>query len=448
MGFSPDPQARVRCLHLSKRCLQCHLQHEFTINIKTNLLQGWFAHDQVDMTLRIKILREKGSGFILIFLLLGILSGCVLPMESIFPGDPVNTTTSRMIPKLSVTPTATRTATATSQPTAQPTLARTMPTATPKPPPTFQTDTLYRGIEPVNYLQNTCQYLYDRWHPDHASPGTVVVPIMYHGIRKAGGSVQDNITVTQKYFEETMQHARELGYETITMQQLEKFLQHNAYIPPLSMLLIIDDRRLGTVREHFLPVLAENHWTLTMAYITGVINQQEWRQVKEVLATGLVEIQAHGYLHNGETYFTEYTPEEIIHTEIYGPIDAFEENLGYRPTAFIFPGGDFTPRSVEVVREAGYQLGFTIHARGPIMFNWIPQGEKERTIGEPLLTLPRYWSTSAYDSLDSALELGRAAAAFAGKQRMSELSWYSNYCGDYPPIPLPLYEGTCESCQK
>ena len=248
--------------------------------------------------------------------------------------------------------------------------------------------------------------------------------------------MQDNITVTQKYFETW--RTQRIGFETITMRQLENFLQHNAYIPPRSLLLIIDDRRLGTVREHFLPVLMENHWTLTMAYITGVINQQEWKQVKDVLATGRVEIQAHGFLHNGETYFTDYTPDDVIHDEIYRPIEAFETNLGYRPIAFIFPGGDFTAKSVKVVREAGYQLGFTIHARGPIMFNWIPQGEKERSIGEPLLTLPRYWSTSAYIDLDKALELGKAAAVFAEKQRLNELSWYRSYCTAYPAIPIPL----------
>lgn len=340
------------------------------------------------------------------------------------------------------------TATVTSKPTRLPTATKPSPTPTPESLLTFQTDSLYQGIEPVNYLQDTCQYLYNRWHPDNASPGTIVVPIMYHGVRKAGGSVQDNITVTQKYFEETMAHAKELGFETITMRQLENFLQHNAYIPPRSLLLIIDDRRLGTVREHFLPVLIENHWTLTMAYITGVINQQEWKQVKDVLATGRVEIQAHGFLHNGETYFTDYTPDDVIHDEIYRPIEAFETNLGYRPIAFIFPGGDFTAKSVKVVREAGYQLGFTIHARGPIMFNWIPQGEKERSIGEPLLTLPRYWSTSAYIDLDKALELGKAAAVFAEKQRLNELSWYRSYCTAYPAIPIPLVKETCEDCRK
>ena len=53
-----------------------------------------------------------------------------------------------------------------------------------------------------------------------------------------------------------------------------------------------------------------------MAYITGVINEQEWSQLKDVLARGHVEVQAHGFMHNGETYITKWTSEEIIRQEL------------------------------------------------------------------------------------------------------------------------------------
>lgn len=316
------------------------------------------------------------------------------------------------------------------------------PTAPPQftetPPPLgIFSPRLNKGIVPVAYLQDTCQYLADRWNPQNAQPGTIVVPIMFHGVRKEGGTVSDNITVTEKYFKETMQHAVDWGFQTITTQQLVAFLQHNAYIPPRSLLLIIDDRRLGTVRNHFLPILQQNNWTMVMAYITGVADQREWQEIKSVLASGRVEIQAHGFLHNGSTYFTENTPPEVVHQEIYEPITAFEENLGYRPIAFIWPGGNFTPQTVVEVRKAGYQLGFTAYARGPVLFNWIPQGEQERLAGDPLLLLPRYWSTAASMNLDQAVELGQQAAEYARQNQQSELEWYERYCRPtYPPISL------------
>lgn len=298
---------------------------------------------------------------------------------------------------------------------------------------------LAKDVKPVSYL-DTCEYLAARWNPENAQPGSIVVPIMYHSIRKEGGSVNDNITVTEKYFKETLQHAAELGFQTIRIDQLAAFLQRNAYIPPRSLLLIIDDRRLGTVRNHFMPVLEQNQWTLVMAYITGVADQREWREIKSVLASGRVEIEAHGFLHNGATYFTEKTSADVIHQEIYDPILAFEENLGFRPRVFIWPGGNFTPTTVAEADKAGYQLGFTAYARGPLMFNWIPQGEPERRTGNPLLLLPRYWSTAAYVNLDQAVELGQQAADFANENRRAELDWYNRYCSGYPRIDIDSIE--------
>lgn len=325
-----------------------------------------------------------------------------------------------------------------------PELPATVPSSTPTPMPLpVFTPRLITGISPETYLADVCQYLQDRWTDGKALPGTVVMPVMYHGIRKEGGSVSDNITVTQKYFEETMQHAKELGFETITISELERFLQSNDYIPPRSLLLIIDDRRLGTVKTHFLPVLEANQWHLVMAYITGVMNDQEWSQVKEVLDTGLVELQAHGFLHNGQTYITEFTSEEIMRQEIFDPINTIEEHLGYRPDAFIWPGGNYNKRSVELAREAGYSLGFTVRARGPVMFNWVPLGDEERQVNDPLMVLPRYWSTAAFVNLDEVVQYADQAIEFARVNRDAELKYYKTYCSQYAPMvnPMQIEEG-------
>ena len=300
------------------------------------------------------------------------------------------------------------------------------------------------GVKSVSYLPDPCMVLGARWNPDNAAPGTVVVPVMFHGISAAGPRGRDNITIRTDYFEASMEKAHKLGFETITMQQLVDFLQHNAYIPPRSLLLIIDDRRLGTVREHFLPLLKKYDWTLTMAYITGVINEQEWNQVRDVLDSGHVELQAHGYLHNGETYITQWTSDEVIHQELFAPIQAFEEHLGYRPIGYIWPGGNFNLTSVTMAREAEYQVAFTAFARGPLLFNWVPQGEPERDLGDPLMTLPRYWSTTFYRNLDFALEIGSAAAAQAESQRLDEINWYRSNCPAYPPLSIPLQNETNE----
>jgi len=81
-----------------------------------------------------------------------------------------------------------------------------------------------------------------------------------------------------------------------------------------------------------------------------------------------------------------------------------------------------------MARQAGYRLGFTASARGPLLFNWIPLGEAERAASDPLMVLPRYWSTTASANLDTALQFSQAAKTFASQNKTAELNWYNTYC--------------------
>jgi hypothetical protein len=226
-----------------------------------------------------------------------------------------------------------------------------------------------------------------------------------------------------------MQHAHDLGFETITADQLVDFLEHNAKIPPRSMILIVDDRRPGVVREHFLPYLEKFNWSVTLGYITGPAPASEWQQLETLAATGHIDMQVHGFLHNGSTYFVPETPETTVLRELYAPIPLIYAHLGTWPVAFIWPGGNFTQRSVDVAQQAHYHLGFTAFARGPLFYNWVPQGIEERALSRPLMLLPRYWSTAAYYNLDEAVQLSEQAKVFADQHKAEELTYQREHCG-------------------
>ncbi len=295
----------------------------------------------------------------------------------------------------------------------------------------FSTSLLRPGVTGEAYL-DPCRYLQYQWDTNRSAPGTVVVPIMFHSITQPGKTPQENTAITAEYFAEIIRHARELGFETITSGDLLRFLKYNESIPPRSMIFIVDDRRLGVVQEHFLPVLEANDWTVTLAYITGAATETEWTRMEELLKTNRLDVQAHGFLHNGSTYFTKWTPEDVIQQEIWKPISLIEQHTGERPLAFIWPGGNFTPRSIEVAHTAGYQLGFTAYSRGPLMFNWIPLGQPERDMQDPLMVLPRAWSTAAYVNLDEAVAISNQYIAFSASRKIQELLYYYTQC----PAPL------------
>jgi peptidoglycan/xylan/chitin deacetylase (PgdA/CDA1 family) len=281
----------------------------------------------------------------------------------------------------------------------------------------------------------TCDYLTNRWNPEKSKPGTIIVPVMYHSIRQRGRELQDNMQVTQDYFEYSMSYAKTLGFETITTDELVGFLYQNDPIPERSMILIIDDRRLGVVRDHFMAFLNANDWTLTLAYITGIARADEWQEFERLNVDGRLDLQAHGFYHNQDTYITQFTPLEVVREEIYNPIPVIEEHTGKKPLAFIWPGGNYTKEAVEIAREAGYRVGFTIQSRGPIMFNWIPLGLEESQVNDPLMVLPRIWSNSITLDLDRAVLISESAKEFALQNKTAEYEWFQIYCSDYPPLP-------------
>ena len=304
------------------------------------------------------------------------------------------------------------------------------PNVTPEPPPVFQSNKLLRGAKPVAYIDDACEYLRLRWDLDNAAPGTIIVPIMYHRVREKPGERG----VNEAYFKQTMRKAHELGFQTITAEQAADFLERNAKIPPRSLMLFVDDRRVPVINKHFMPFLKRYDWTVISAWIIANTDERPglWERIEAAYQTGHVDVQSHGLRH---LYMIPGTPKKKIREELYGPFPYFEEHFGYRPVAFIWPGGNYTPYAVRVAREAGYRIGFTIFPNGPVMFNWIPLQKAERKVGDPLLLLPRYHANSVKEQLPIAVEMGEKAKAQALAHYPQEAAWYREHCGGELPRP-------------
>lgn len=302
----------------------------------------------------------------------------------------------------------------------------------PFPGEMFNSEILWDDVEPVEYLEDRCEYLRMRWDPNNSPPGTIVAPIMFHSVRKSGRPISDSTSISEEYFHNVLAHAKELGFETITTEELIGFLISNAQIPPRSMIMILDDRRPG-VTERFIPFLVANDWTLTLGWIIEDQREYLWDWMETLAESGRLDVQSHGYWHR---YIVEETSEEFLIEEIFDPIPILKEHFGYRPIAIIWPGGNFTKQSVQIAHEAEFQIGFSAYAHGPLLFNWIPQSEAEMAIGDPIMTLPRYWSPMAWRNLDQTVEISANARTHAIEQYPLEAEWYRQSCGgELPPPP-------------
>ncbi len=356
-------------------------------------------------------------------------------------------------------PTPEPTASMTETPTPPPPTETPLPSPTPIPPTstpirtppslpgTFQSSILNPLDVPVTYVADTCEYLKDRWDVNNSTPGTTVMVIMIHGVNKQASADMPYNAVTREAMKRIYKHLAEVGFQTITMEQMADFMEHNAAIPYRSVVFLVDDRHYAEYyTDNFIPYLQKYGWkTVTNAWISDVsLNPAIYPELQDLVKQGYLDMQAHGFQHNNN--ITNASSEDYIHQEIYKPKEVIAEYFGNDPVAFIWPGGSFTKRGIEVAREAGYRLGFTVNPRGPVMFNWVPQSSQtdparpsylpEAEMGDPLMTLPRYWSTDALYRIDEVINIGDQAHAEAAQNQATELEYYDIVCKDtYGPIP-------------
>jgi hypothetical protein len=310
-------------------------------------------------------------------------------------------------------------------------------------PAVYTSGTLNKVDTPHAYIQDTCEYLKDRWDPNKSAPGTVVMAVMFHSI--TGGNVTGVDQVSHTDFEYIMRDLHDQGFETVTSQQLVDFLYSNAKIPSRSVILIVDDRKRAENFEiNFRPYYEQWGWTVTNAWISVPDPDSLWDEHAELIKEGWVDYQAHGVVHN--INITAESTDDFIKSELYGSIERITQHTGRPPVAYIWPGGSFTKRGVDIALEAGYKIGFSINPRGPIMFNWVPQADAidlgrpsfipEGPAGNPLMTLPRYWDTDVRYHIDEVRQLGKEAAAQAEQNKSVELEYYDIVCAPkLGPIP-------------
>ncbi len=369
------------------------------------------------------------SFFRFLLFLIFVLSACSAPAPTTGTLPIASPTASRSVGSVAVTASAIP-STAWLVSTASPT------TPLPALPAPFQTSLLNPLDTPHTYIQDQCTYLHDKWSSVNSVPGTLVMVIMFHKITNA--TLTSNDEISEFNFRRLMKSLHEDDFQAITTLQLDGFLEHNARIPPRSVLLVVDDRKTRQYFDrYFYQYWIEYGWPVVNAWIsTDLTTSDLWHQQEALNAEGRVDYQAHGYVH--DIPISSNSSTTYIMGELQKPLEVFQQHFQKLPIAVIWPGGGFTPKAASLARTLGYRLGFTINPRGPILFNWVPLADQfdpqrptwieEGPVKDPLMVLPRYWDTDAVLHLDDVLKIGQAAAAYAEANKPAEMDYYINVC--------------------
>jgi polysaccharide deacetylase len=328
----------------------------------------------------------------------------------------------------------------------QPT-AISLPTDTPIPlptairtPPTLPTTFVASQLNPVDtphtYMQDTCQYLKDKWTSTNSAPGTIAIVVMFHGIIQGQAETANQIGVAD--FKKIMNDLHDMGFQAINTQQLADFLYNNVKIPERSVLLVVDDRHTAqNFNDHFREYWQQWGWPVVNGWISAFGGQDQFLQENVALSKeGWVDYQSHGYIHN--INMSNDSTDEFLTHELKDSMLNIQQYFNKTPIAIIWPGGGFGSKTVQFARKFDYKLGFTINPRGPLMFNWIPQADvvdpnrpvylPEGPAGDPLMTLPRYWDTDIRAHLDDIRNIGKDATAYADQNKATELEYYDIMC--------------------
>ncbi len=381
---------------------------------------------------------------IAIFFFSALLSGCNVPQPDVETADMEPTVSSENLMATAqseiaasmptaVPPTPTQSASETpAEPTPDPNL----------PPPVlpeiFTSELLNPRDVPHTYEPDVCRFLKNRWDSGKAAPGTVVMVIMYHSIVSGDESAvrYDNQVSSEKH-NQTMENLKAQGFEAIDMNQFANFMLNNDYIPERSALIISDDRHHeGYWRDHFKPYFEKYGWRVVNAWISAPDTTADlWAGNQKVDQEGYVDHQAHGVVHN--INMNDSSTDEFIYGELQGSVDKITEYFGERPIGIIWPGGNFGFRPIEIAKETGYKVGFTVNPRGPVMYNWIPLLDEDDPTRpsflkdgnqDPLFVIPRYWNTDASQHIDTVRQIGKAAQDYIYANRETEITYYNRIC--------------------
>lgn len=367
-----------------------------------------------------------------LFLLLAVFLTACQPAPAATPDMSVALTQAFQTALAGLQPTATPPPSETTVPALNPTAARTPPAL----PATFVANQLNPLDTPHTYIEDTCQYLHDKWNSNNATPGTVVMVIMFHGItQEKAERVHD---ISKQDFRQMMDDLKEQGFEAINATQLADFLDHNAKIPSRSVVLLVDDRhRAESFNEHFRPYYESWGWQVVNGWISAFGAEDAFLQENIVLANeGWVDYQSHGFIHNEN--MTDSSTDEFLRQELEGSKENLQTHFNKTPIAIIWPGGNFGIRPAQAARQYGYRIGFTINPRGPIMYNWVPLADQqdparpiylpEGHVSDPRMVLPRYWPNQVQANLDIVRNIGKDAAAYAEQNKATELEYYDIMC--------------------
>lgn len=199
-----------------------------------------------------------------------------------------------------------------------------------------------------------------------AAGAQAVTILCYHRF----GPRANPLTVTPAAFEAQMNYLARNGYSVVPLERVAAFLEGRESLPPKAVVVTIDDGYRSMFDVAY-PVLKRHRFPATLFLYTDFVGAPDaltWAQMREMTASGLVEIQPHSKTHANLTLRlpdeSESRYRERARREIEVPAEAIRAQLGVAAHAYAFPYGDVNETVMAELRARRIALGVTVTPGG------------------------------------------------------------------------------------
>ena len=197
------------------------------------------------------------------------------------------------------------------------------------------------------------------------SNGYQTVPILcYHRFGKGN----EKMSVSKGKFHEQMQYLKDNGFHVIAMKDIAGFVGRIESLPKKSVIITIDDGYRSTYEIAF-PILSEFHFPATVFLYTDFMGARDaltWHQTKEMLKSGLIDLQPHSKTHPNMSLKKLGESDKDywirIKEEIDNPGMKIKRYLKNDLHTFAYPYGDTNQQIIAYLKQINYKLGVTVQA--------------------------------------------------------------------------------------
>jgi len=176
--------------------------------------------------------------------------------------------------------------------------------------------------------------------------------------------------VTPAAFTEQMDYLARNGYHVLALKELGAFIAGREALPKKSVIITIDDGYRATYDIAF-PILRKFGFPATVFLYTDFVGAGDaltYSQMKELIASGLVDIQPHSKTHSNLTLKlpdeTDAKYRERLRREVDTPVDVIRDRLALASYAYAYPYGDVNELAVDYLSRKGLSLGLTVTPGG------------------------------------------------------------------------------------